>query len=577
MARIASSIRRPAFGLARRKLRFELLEDRRVLANITVTSLNDAPLTGPDSETGTLRWAISEANNTAEPDVIKFAEELSGNLALSLIGNIDANVGPSALLVSSAITIAGNANGITITRAPTATDRRLFHVAATGTLTFESITLHGGTARGENGGPGQNGQNAFGGAVYNQGMLTIVASTLDGNSAVGGNAGTGGVGGSAFGGAIYNDGGTLTIHNSTLSGNSVSGGTGISSPLRLGGAVYSKNGFLRVYNSTLTNNSATSGRQLYIIGVGAGQTANAEIYSSIVAQADVNSQAYDINATDDQGGTIVVTGGNNLIRFSNVPPSIIVSSDDPLLGGLANNGGPTFTHALSAGSPAIGQGSNPQNFANDQRGNSFSRVAGGTIDIGAFELQTVASPSLPGDYNQNEVVDAADYVVWRKTFGSGVPQYSGADGNGTSTIDAGDYDVWRGNFGATPAAAASVALSGGTAHTDVAASPNGRSLIAPLDEPVSRPTPTRMNPRETVAWEATNDHETSLFDRALLELSSYEARPTTHHEWIANHFNSQRNGLASETDDNLQFWFDCELSRSLRQTASHVAASIYTA
>jgi hypothetical protein len=53
---------------------------------------------------------------------------------------------------------------------------------------------------------------------------------------------------------------------------------------------------------------------------------------------------------------------------------------------------------------------------------------------------------LPGDYNQNGVVDAADYVVWRNTrgqSGSGL----GADGNGNGQIDAGDYAVWRAHFG----------------------------------------------------------------------------------------------------------------------------------
>ena len=100
-------------------------------------------------------------------------------------------------------------------------------------------------------------------------------------------------------------------------------------------------------------------------------------------------------------------------------------------------------------SPAIGHGSNLLNLVNDQRGDTYARVVGGTIDIGAFELQTVAAPNLPGDYNGNQAVDAADFVLWRKTKGADVPQYAGADGNGSSKIDDGDYDVWRGHFGAT--------------------------------------------------------------------------------------------------------------------------------
>lgn len=51
-----------------------------------------------------------------------------------------------------------------------------------------------------------------------------------------------------------------------------------------------------------------------------------------------------------------------------------------------------------------------------------------------------------GDYNHNHVVDAADYVLWRKTLGQ-VGGGLAADGNGNGVIDAGDYPVWRGQFG----------------------------------------------------------------------------------------------------------------------------------
>ena len=54
---------------------------------------------------------------------------------------------------------------------------------------------------------------------------------------------------------------------------------------------------------------------------------------------------------------------------------------------------------------------------------------------------------LPGDYNGNGLVDAADYAVWRKTQGQGVTIGSGADGNRNGMIDAGDYGVWRSHFG----------------------------------------------------------------------------------------------------------------------------------
>lgn len=64
-----------------------------------------------------------------------------------------------------------------------------------------------------------------------------------------------------------------------------------------------------------------------------------------------------------------------------------------------------------------------------------------------------------GDYDQNNVVDAADYVLWRKRAGTtGVAPYSGADGSGNGSVGAEDYSVWREHFGQTlPAAGAGTA------------------------------------------------------------------------------------------------------------------------
>src|SRR5262249_51943248 len=145
-------------------------------------------------------------------------------------------------------------------------------------------------------------------------------------------------------------------------------------------------------------------------------------------------------------GVVPTTGSNN------------ISTNSPMLGPLADNGGPTKTHAPLVGSPAI-NGGDPAAVAGvgggprfDQGGAPFGRVASGRIDIGAVERQPIPAVVF-GDYNQNGVVDSADYVVWRNTLGNSVALFSGADGDGDGTIDQDDYGVWRAHFGMTVPAA----------------------------------------------------------------------------------------------------------------------------
>ena len=365
---------RSAFNL-RRRLTFEPLEDRRMLATITVTSMADN--LNVDGVV-TLREAIhaAEMNVSVDgstagsgADTIQFAPGLSGSVDVSIVE--DMAVGPSAILVASEITIQGNAQGIAIQRDPGEAEMRLFRVAASGNLTLDSLMLTGGIARGAAGAtPGESGGEARGGAVLNEGTLEVVASTLYGNQAIGGNAGSGGNGGSGRGGAIYNNDGEVSIVNSTLSTNSALSGAGGTPLASFGGAVYSLNGSLAIHNSTITIGSATAGRGVYI-GV-LGGTATAEIYSSIIAQSGPPVGVSDFVAAQEIDGQITVTGANNLIRTQALFHEITVSTDDPLLGGLATNGGPTFTHALLSGSPAINQGGNALSLSTDQRGAAYA-------------------------------------------------------------------------------------------------------------------------------------------------------------------------------------------------------------
>ena len=69
-------------------------------------------------------------------------------------------------------------------------------------------------------------------------------------------------------------------------------------------------------------------------------------------------------------------------------------------------------------------------------------VENGTINI---PISYFVVPS--GDYDLNGVVEAADYVMWRETFGLSVDNGTGADGSRNGKVDDADYTVWRSNFG----------------------------------------------------------------------------------------------------------------------------------
>ena len=110
-----------------------------------------------------------------------------------------------------------------------------------------------------------------------------------------------------------------------------------------------------------------------------------ELQSTIVA----NNTATMPNYAADIGGNsnVTITGANNLVVTSDpIVPGDTLSSD-PLLQPLADSGGPTLTHALGDGSPAIDMGNNIDDLEFDQRGAGFARVVGAATDIGALEVQ----------------------------------------------------------------------------------------------------------------------------------------------------------------------------------------------
>ena len=248
-----------------------------------------------------------------------------------------------------------------------------------------TLTINNSTLSGNSGGIG-------GGGIYNDGTfgsatLTISDSTLSGSSA------------GFFAGGIYNNGeggsAMLTISNSTLSGNSVSGGVGggIFNDGRDGSAM------LTISNSTLSGNSAGFFGSIYNYGVSGSATltigdtilnAGASGENIFNNSGTVTSHGY--NLSSDNGGGLLTATGDQI-------------NTDPLLGPLQDNGGPTFTHELLNGSPAIDAGKNFTAGTTDQRGPGFVRTfdsasiananGGDGTDIGAFEVQPV-TPSYAG-------------------------------------------------------------------------------------------------------------------------------------------------------------------------------------
>lgn len=205
----------------------------------------------------------------------------------------------------------------------------------------------------------------IGGAIVAVTGGTIRESTIDSNSS----------GGRAGGIASFNP---LTVINSTISGNraqsDIAGGLFLRWPSTLA-----------MDNSTVTaNQSALDGGGIWLNMPGS------QIRSSIVF-----GNSSDIGNTDNRYGlaaAFAIDGATSIIGSASGLISLPIDTlgSDPLLRPLAANGGPTRTHALGAGSPAIDAGSNPATLANDQRGVGFVRVHGSAADIGAFEVQPLA-------------------------------------------------------------------------------------------------------------------------------------------------------------------------------------------
>lgn len=340
-------------------------------ATLTVTNTND-------SGTGSLRQAIADAT---PGDTINFS--LSGcpctiNVTSSLVVSKNLTIlGPGAAQLSVdgfgladpaapqifRISATVAIDGLTITRAtaPPPFFGGAAGIANGGTLTLSNSVVSASGARGA-------------GGIGNGGVLTVVNCLIERN----GSAGLQNVGGTATivnstisnnvnfdGGGIWNAGGSVKVVNSTIVSNRGSNG-----PSRSGGGIHIAAGTVTLLNAIVAGNTEDDGAASDIVGV---------------LSSGGNSLIGDAGSA---GG--LVHGVNNNIVGNNGVGTISLST--VLNPALANNGGPTLTHSLTPGSPAINAGLNlfavdnsGQPLTTDQRGTGFPRIVGSSVDMGAFE------------------------------------------------------------------------------------------------------------------------------------------------------------------------------------------------
>jgi predicted outer membrane repeat protein len=200
---------------------------------------------------------------------------------------------------------------------------------------------------------------APGGAILNEGQLLLDAVAVISNSALGG-----------YGNGISSSpAGALTLRNSTLSGNPDFLSTALAAGSRPAGSP-SGGGLVALGPVTVTNGTITGNDEG---GLVTGSLISITVKNSIIANNFGRNCYGPIHSL-----------GHNLVNDNTCPlaASGDLTNTNPLLGPLADNGGPTLTQALLPGSPAINHGDNNGCPLVDQRG--FLRLGG--CDIGAFEF-----------------------------------------------------------------------------------------------------------------------------------------------------------------------------------------------
>jgi hypothetical protein len=327
-----------------------------------------------------------------------FATTFSGNwLSSGTIGGApngsavynalpDGGVTPTAVIDSCTFTANDNNSlsswgNLTLQRSTVSGDR-LVGIECGGTATIDSCTVTG------------NGDGVEAG-----GSLTLVNSTVAGNQGAGLNVRRG-----------NNTRPTaIAIANCTIAGN-----TYYSPPSADSGAGIDVFGIgtttvITLHNTILAGNVLVPSGGTPIL-----KDLNTATFTSIlVASARYESLGYNLIQAPGSA-TIAGTTTGNLLGI------------DPLLGPLADNGGPTRTMALLPGSPAIDAGDGTGAPALDQRG--FTRAAGTASDIGAFEVQPATQVTRLSISAPAGAVAGSPFTVTVQAlndFGAPVPRYTG--------------------------------------------------------------------------------------------------------------------------------------------------------
>lgn len=360
-----------------------------------------------DTGTGSLREAILDANANPGADTITISATCtaSGPVAVSsemvvpfgadgltIIGPGPADFvldgGDSTRILKVASAADFSLSGVTLQHGSVVGNGGAARIATSGHVSITGVVIADNVATDAGGGlrvgsadsvtisdvtvVGNEAANVGGGLyIYNNGPVTISGSTFADNTAA--------TGGGIY---IYSQPGTVAINNSTITGNTATSLYG-----RGGGLHVELYYQLAITFSTITDNSA--------VAAGGGLYASFSVDEVTMTGTVFAGNTSGVSGTDEiSSGATVVVEAHNLIQGTVdgfTPSATDVLGVDPLLGALTDNGGPTPTRALTAGSPAIDAG--PASFppfpadAYDQRGAPYVRIAGGRADIGAFEVQ----------------------------------------------------------------------------------------------------------------------------------------------------------------------------------------------